>query len=87
MSETATKLLEQVLQLPELEREMIAAHLWERASEAGRQQLLDARYDDPEVRALLEERLKEVDEHPKRLLDGEQVMAELRARVKRMGQQ
>jgi putative addiction module component (TIGR02574 family) len=81
MSETATKLLDQILQLPEPDRLMIADRLWESLGEAKQQELIDETTNDPEFQAELERRLKEVEEHPERLLDGEQVMAELRARV------
>jgi putative addiction module component (TIGR02574 family) len=83
MSETATKLLDQLLQLPEPDRLMIADRLWESLSEEKQLELIDEATNDPEYQAELERRLKEVEEHPERLLDGEQVMAELRARVSR----
>jgi putative addiction module component (TIGR02574 family) len=83
MSETATKLLDQLLQLPEPERVMIADRLWESLGDEAKQQILGETTADPEFQAELERRLKEVEEHPERLLDGEQVMAELRERLRR----
>lgn len=77
MSEIATKLLEQLLSLPEAERAQIADRLNES---------LDVQSDDetdPEFQAELQCRLVEVEEHPERLLDGEQVMAGLREHLRR----
>ena len=85
MSETATRLLDQLLQLPEADRVTIADRLWESLSEAAQQELAAEEPEDPAFEAELERRLKEVDEHPERLIDGDQVMAELRDRVRRMG--
>lgn len=81
MSELATKLLEQLLTLPESERAQIA----ERLNESLDEQLTDE--IDPEFQAELERRLQEVEEHPERLIDGEQVMAELREHLRRKRQQ
>jgi putative addiction module component (TIGR02574 family) len=80
MSETATKLLDQLLQLPEADRLMVADRLWESLGEEKQQKLIEETTNDPVFQAELERRLKEVEEHPERLLDGEQVMAGLRAR-------
>ncbi|MFO0823824.1 MAG: addiction module protein [Gemmataceae bacterium] len=81
MSELATKLLEQLLALPEAERAQIA----ERLNESLDEQLEDE--IDPAFQAELERRLREVEEHPERLLDGKQVMAELREHLRRKRQQ
>ena len=83
MSEAAAKLLEQLLQLPEGERLEVAGRLWESLGEQKQQELLDETTGDPEFQAELERRLKEVEEHPERLLDGPTVMAELRERLQR----
>ena len=83
MSEAAAKLLEQLLQLPEGERLEVADRLWESLGEQKQQELLDETTGDPEFQAELERRLKEVEEHPERLLDGPTVMAELRERLQR----
>lgn len=83
MSETATKLLEQVLLLPEAERELLADRLWESLGGDKQQELFDALSADPDFQAELELRLKEVEEHPERLLDGEQVMASVREQLRR----
>ena len=87
MSETGTKLLEQLLQLPEAERLQIADRLWESLGDEQKQQIMDEATSDPEFQAELQRRLKEVEEHPERLLDGAQVMAELREHLRRKRQQ
>jgi putative addiction module component (TIGR02574 family) len=76
MSELATKLLEQLLMLPEAER----AQIVDRLNASLDEQLEDK--IDPAFQAELERRLQEVEEHPERLIDGEQVMAEVRARLR-----
>jgi Putative addiction module component len=83
MSETATKLLEQLLALPESERLLIADQLWLSAREEKQQELIDEATSDPEFQAELDRRLKEVEEHPERLLDGQAVMDELREHLRR----
>lgn len=83
MSEAATKLLDQLLQLPEADRLMIAEQLWGSVSEVKQWELFDEVTNEPEFQDELERRIKEVEEHPDRLLDGEEVMAELRARLNR----
>lgn len=82
MSEAATKLLDQLLQLPEPDRLMIADRLWDSLTQEKQQELMDDATSDPEFQAELERRLKEVEEHPERLLDGETVMAELREHLR-----
>jgi putative addiction module component (TIGR02574 family) len=83
MSEAATTLLEQLLKLSEADHVMIADRLWESLSDEKQQELINETTNDPEFQAELERRLKEVEEHPERLLDGETVMAELREHLKR----
>ena len=83
MSETAAALLDLLLKLSEAERLMIADRLWESLSDAKQQELLDETTHDPEFQAELERRLKEVEEHPERLIDGEQALAEIRAELER----
>ena len=74
MSDAATKLLEQLLALPEADRAAVA-------------DVLDAslppldHWDDPEFVAEIERRMKHADEHPESLLDADQVFAEARARL------
>ena len=87
MSETATGLLQQLLLLPESERAALADRLLDSLSDTAYAELMSDAAEDPEFEAELARRLTEVDEHPERLLDGEQVMAELRDRVRRMGNQ
>ena len=78
MSEVALKLLEQIRGLPGEDQLLIADELAEGPfdEDAAVAEL----HDDPEFQAMLDERLREVEEHPERLLDGETVMAELRRR-------
>jgi putative addiction module component (TIGR02574 family) len=80
MSEIATKLLEQLLTLPESERAQIAERLNESLDEPHEDEI------DPEFQAELGRRLQEVEEHPERLIEGEQVMAELREHLRRKRQ-
>ena len=77
MSETATKLLEQLLALPEAERLQIAERLY---------QSLDAESllpDDPEFYDELARRSDEAHAHPERLLSGDQVFENLREHLRR----
>ena len=78
MSETALKLLEQIRALPADEQSLIAEELadgpFDEAAEAAEWE------NDPDFQAMLAERLQEVADHPERLLDGDTVMAEARAR-------
>jgi putative addiction module component (TIGR02574 family) len=83
MSEAVTKLLEQLLALPEADRLMVADRLWESLSEDKQQEMMDEATNDPEFQAELERRLKEVEEHPERLLDGETVFADVREYLRR----
>lgn len=78
MSEVATKLLEQVLALPENEQAMIAERLRENL---GIDDPVDPS-DDPEFRAELERRLNAVANGTAVLIDGEQVFREARERLK-----
>jgi putative addiction module component (TIGR02574 family) len=87
MSETATKLLEQLLGLPEAERLMIADRLWESASEEKQQELMDEVSSDPEFLAELERRLEEVEQHPERLLEPDEVFAKVREHLERKRRQ
>jgi hypothetical protein len=79
MSERAAKLLKDLLALPVEDRQLIADRLDED---------LGAQFGEPPIKyetedefyAEIERRSNEAHEHPERLLDGEQVMAELKAR-------
>lgn len=79
MSETAQKLLEQILALPADEREWLANELWDEAD--GTDDGIDELENDPEFQAMLAERLVFAEQHPGELLDGDEVMAEARQRV------
>ncbi|VTU02695.1 : Unstab_antitox [Gemmataceae bacterium] len=79
MSEAAAKLLEQVLALPEEERAFIVDRLTETLGDDGLEH-------DPAFEAELNRRLREVEEHPERLIDGEQVFREARERLQKRRQ-
>lgn len=82
MSETARKLLEQVLSLPEADRLMIADELWASLSNEA-QDTADAALNDPQFRAELERRIASVADDTAELIDGEQVFREARDRLKK----
>ena len=87
MSETVSTLLSKALALPPEQRQELLARLMDSVARPG--------LPEPPVRFASEEeaeaawqaelalRLEEVEKHPERLLDGEQVMAELRARYRK----
>ena len=79
MSKAATKLLEQLLTLPEAERAEIADRLWD-SLPAG------SVTGDPEYRAELERRLASVSDGTAALIDGERVFREARERLARRRQ-
>src|SRR5437763_1541821 len=70
MGETAKKLLEQVLALPEDDRVAIADGIWKSLGEASQDELWASNDStiDPEFRAELERRMEEAKKHPERLL-------------------
>ncbi len=80
MSEIAQKLLEQIRALPDDEREWVAAELWDERDVTADE--LDELQADPEFQAMLAERLAFVEQHPDQLLDGDEVMAEGRRRLR-----
>lgn len=80
MSETAQKLLEQIRALPEADREWIAGELWDEQETTHAD--IDELENDPEFQAMLAERLEQVEKHPEQLLDGDEVMAEARNRLR-----
>ncbi len=75
MSEAAAKLLEQIRELPEGDRQFIAEVLLE--EEVDSEDSIAELENDPEFQAMLAERLRSVEEHPEMLIDGDLVMAEL----------
>lgn len=83
MSETAKKLLEQVLTLSEADRVMIADELWASLSDEAQEQAAEAVLNDPEFQAELERRLASVADGTAELIDGEQVFREARDRLKK----
>ena len=74
MSEAATKLLEQLLLLPEAERLLVADQLLESVG--------DAADDDPEFEAQLRHRLNSIADGTAELIDGERVIREARGRLR-----
>jgi hypothetical protein len=78
MSDDALKLLEQIRALPAEDQYLIAEELadgpFDEAAEGAEWE------NDPDFQAMLAERLQEVADHPERLLDGDAVMTELKAR-------
>jgi putative addiction module component (TIGR02574 family) len=83
MSETATKLLEQLLGLPESERLQIAEQLWDSLSDEKKQEITDETTDDPAFQAELQRRLDSVANGTAELIDGEQVFREARERLQK----
>ena len=75
MTDAANSLLQQALRLSPEDRIEVAEQLYQSLGD-------DLLPDDPELHAELSRRLEEVEEHPERLLDGPQVMAELQARLR-----
>jgi putative addiction module component (TIGR02574 family) len=83
MSETATKLLEQLLTLPEADRLMIADQLWESLGEEKQQELIDEATSDPEYQAELERRLESVENGSAKLVSWEEARADIQAELER----
>jgi putative addiction module component (TIGR02574 family) len=83
MSETAKRLLEQVLTLPDADRLRIADELWASLSDQSQMDATDATLNDPEFQAELERRLASVADDTAELIDGEQVFREARERLKK----
>lgn len=80
MSDAALKLLEQIRALPDDDRRELVAELWEEPPATDDE--IDALHDDPDFQAMLDERLREVEEHPESLVDGDEVLAEGRRRLR-----
>ena len=83
MSETAKKLLEQLLTLSESDRLMVADELWASLSDETQEAAADQFMDDPEFRSELERRLTSIADGTAELIDGEQVLREVRDRLKK----
>lgn len=87
MSGEADTLLRQALNLPPGERYQLARQLFDSLGDPNLPAPPEAFADEAEAEAAwqaeLSRRVEEVEQHPDRLLDGEQVMAELRARRKK----
>ncbi|MBP3954515.1 addiction module protein [Gemmata sp. G18] len=87
MSETATRLLDQLLQLPESDRVTIADRLWESLSEAAQQKLAAEEPEDPAFEVELERRLESVENGTAELLEADTVFAAVREHLRRKRQQ
>lgn len=86
MSEVATKLLEQLLQLPDAERLQIADKLWDSLGDPEKQEAIDETLDDPEFHAELQRRLDSIADGTAELIDGERVIREARERLRQRRQ-
>ena len=83
MSEVATKLLEQLLQLPDAERLQIADKLWDSLGDPEKQEAIDETLDDPEFQAELQRRLDSIADGTAVLIPWEQARDEMRAELER----
>ncbi len=86
MSETATKLLEQLLALPEADRAAIADQLNESLEDQVPRDISEAFAEDEEFQAELQRRLDSVANGTAELIDGEQVFREARERIQKRRQ-
>ena len=75
---TEEQLLEQALQLPKAQRLRLVDRIWESIDGEEAQEPLDL---DPELRAELLRRLKSIEDGTAVLLDGDEAMRDLRARL------
>jgi hypothetical protein len=80
MSDAAQKLLEQIRALPEEDRRWIADELWDE-QEGVSDEDIGALHADPEFQAMLADRLRQVQEHPDRLIDGPEAMRMIRGHL------
>lgn len=83
MSETATTLLDQLMQLSEADRLMVADRLWESLGEAAQQEAIDETTDDPEFQAELERRIDSVANGTAELIPWEQARVTIREELER----
>lgn len=83
MSETATTLLDQLMQLSEADRLMIADRLWESLGEVAQQEVIDETTDDPEFQAELERRIDSVADGTAELIPWEQARVTIREELER----
>ncbi len=75
MTETTNALIDQVLALPEREREHIAAVIKSHSSET--QEMMDQLFEDPEFAAEFDRRLKAIEDGTAKLWTKEEAFAEL----------
>lgn len=83
MSETATNLLGQLLELPPADRLAVADRLWDSLPDTDRDVRVEEVTNDPAFRVELDERLQSIADGTAVLIDGEQVFRELRERLRR----
>lgn len=74
MTDAANTLLHQVMSLCPEDRAELAGEILDSLGD-------DLLPDDPEFHAMIARRLEEADEHPERLLDAKQAIAEMRAEL------
>jgi putative addiction module component (TIGR02574 family) len=83
VSETATKLLEQLLALPEDERLLVADRLWDSLGDEKKQEIMDETTCDPEFQAELQRRLDSVADGTAELIPWEQAREQIQAELER----
>lgn len=76
MSDAAQKLLEQIRALPEDDRRWLADKLWDE-QEGVSDEDIDTLHADPEFQAMLADRLRQVEEHPERLVTWEDAQKQI----------
>lgn len=81
MSDAAQKLLEQIRALPEEDRRWLANELWDEQDVSDGD--TDALHADPEFQAMLADRLRQVEEHPERLVTWEDAQKQIDAELAR----
>jgi hypothetical protein len=86
MSESATLLLGQLLNLSEVERLLIADKLWESLTVERKEQMASEITEDQDFQAELELRLASVANGTVELIDGDHVFREARERLRQRRQ-
>jgi putative addiction module component (TIGR02574 family) len=87
MSELATQLLNQLLNLPDVEKYQIADKLWESFTLQKKEEIVSEITEDPEFQVELERRLASIEDGTAVLIDGEQVFRETRERLQKRREQ
>ncbi len=86
MSESATQLLGQLLNLSEVERLLIADKLWESLTVERKEQMASEIAEDQDFQAELDLRLAAVANRTVELIDGDHVFREARERLRQRRQ-